>query len=286
MLGSIWDGLLRLLAGVLSLFYDFVPNLGISIILLTILVNLLVFPLTLKQTRSTRAMQLIQPEVDKLRKQYKDEPEQLNQEIMALYKERGVSPAGCFLPLLVQMPIWFALFRVLREPLEFVSADTSLGEALEGNPLTFLGMDLAREPSSVLSQDGFVSALPYLALVGIVVGTGLFQQRVTTAAAQSGNNSQPQSAQAEQMQRIGKIMPLFFGVISYIWPAGLNLYFATSNLFRTGQMVLINRIDGPPGAAGADAKAEPAPDPEPERQEPKASKPQGSAKKRNRRRRK
>ena len=283
-MGSLWDGLLRLLAGVLSLFYDIVPNLGISIILLTILVNVLVFPLTLKQTRSTRAMQTIQPDVERLRKEYKDEPEVLNQEVMKLYKERGVNPAGCFLPLLVQMPVWFALFRVLRDPLEFVPDDSALHAALvDGTPPTFLGMDLARPPSEVLSGDGFVTALPYLALVGIVVATGLLQQRLTTASAQPNPDAKP-NPQAEQMQRIGKIMPLFFGVISYVWPAGLNLYFATSNLFRTGQMWLIHRIDGPPGAPKNADEKEPEPDPTDE--SPKQSKPQGSAKKRNRRRRK
>lgn len=281
-MGQLWDGLLRLLASVLAFFFDIVPNLGISIILLTLLVNALVFPLTLKQTRSTRAMQLIQPDVERLRKKHKDEPEVLNQEIMKLYKERGVSPAGCFLPLLVQMPVWFALFRVLRDPLDFVPEGTRLHEALVAGPQLFLGMDLAREPSAVLSNDGFVTAIPYLLLVGFVVVTGLLQQRVTTASADNG--SKPTNPQAEQMQRIGKIMPLFFGVISYIWPAGLNLYFATSNLFRTGQMLLINRIDGPPGAAPAAKEAE-SPKPEPSPPPPKSGKPQGSAKKRKRRRR-
>ncbi len=281
-MGQLWDGLLRFLASVLAFFYDIVPNLGISIILLTLLVNALVFPLTLKQTRSTRAMQLIQPEVERLRKKHKEEPEALNQEIMKLYKDRGVSPAGCFLPLVVQMPVWFALFRVLRDPLTYVPEATGLHDALLAGPQLFLGMDLAREPSSVLSNDGFVTAIPYLLLVAVVVGTGLLQQRVTTASSQNG--AKPSNPQAEQMQRIGKIMPLFFGVISYIWPAGLNLYFATSNLFRTGQMLLINRIDGPPGAAPVEKPSE-SPIAEPDPPTPKSGKPQGSAKKRKRRRR-
>ena len=285
-MGALWNGLLQLLGTVLAFFYDIVPNLGISIILLTLLVNALVFPLTLKQTRSTRAMQTIQPEVERLRKEHKEEPEVLNQEIMKLYKERGVSPAGCFLPLVVQMPIWFALFRVLRDPLEYVDPLTRLGKDLmEGSP-RFLTMDLARAPSEVLSTDGFGAALPYLVVVGIVIATGLLQQRLTTAGSQS-NPSSPSNPQAEQMQKIGKIMPLFFGVISYVWPAGLNLYFATSNLFRTGQMWLINQIDGPPGAAQTAAPKDPTTEPDSDVTEnPKPSKPQGSAKKRNRRRRK
>ena len=110
------DSLARLIGLPMSVFYDIVPNYGISIIFLTLLINLVLFPLTLKQTRSTRAMQEIQPEVKKLQKKYKEEPESLNKEMMALYKEKGVNPAGCLLPMLVQMPIWFGLFRLLRSP--------------------------------------------------------------------------------------------------------------------------------------------------------------------------
>jgi YidC/Oxa1 family membrane protein insertase len=196
---------------------------------------------------------------------------------MALYKERGVNPAGCFLPMLVQMPIWFALFRVLREPEVFIPASSRLATDLGINEhLHFLGMDVKLSPSDAFSTLSFGGALPYLILLAIVVGTGFLQQKLTAPSSSSSNN--PQAATA---QKITKILPIFFGVISFVWPAGLNLYFATSNLFRTGQQLLIFKIDGrpePPGAA-----SEPVEDPEAERSAPK--KPQGSAKKRNRRRR-
>ena len=223
-------------------------------------------------------MQEIQPDVERLRKKLKDEPELLNQEIMALYRERGVNPAGCFLPLLVQMPIWFALFRVLREPLTFLPGDSELFAALEPADavLTFFGMNIVREPSTVLSTDGFVTALPYLLLVGFVVFTGLMQQRLTTLP-----NSQNQSQQAATAQKITKVLPLFFGVISYFWPVGLNIYFATSNTFRTLQQLLIFKIDGRPGVSTkteADVSSDTA-------EEGNTAKRQGSRKKRHRRRR-
>ncbi len=278
-MSALWNGLQSLLGSILAFFYDIVPQFGIAIILLTILVNFVVFPLTLKQTRSTRAMQEIQPDVERLRKKFKDEPEQLNQEIMALYKERGVNPVGCFLPLLVQMPIWFALFQVLREPVRFIPDGSSLFEALSNGALTFLTMDLALAPSEVVSTNGLLSldAIPYLLLVAVVVLTGFLQQKLTTPRNQN-QNLNPQAAQA---QKITKVLPLFFGVISYIWPAGLNLYFATSNLFRTGQQLLIFRIDGRPDAKANEAADEPAEVVE----KPRPSKPQGSKKKRARRRR-
>ncbi len=281
-MSGLWNGLQSLLGTILAFFYDLIPNYGIAIVLLTIVVNFVVFPLTLKQTRSTRAMQEIQPDVERLRKKHKDEPDVLNQEIMALYRERGVNPAGCFLPLLVQMPIWFALFRVLREPMAHIADDSALGVALELGSLTFLGMDLALTPGDVVSASGLFSltALPYLFLVGFVVLTGLMQQRLITPP----NQAQNQNAQAATAQKITKVLPLFFGVISYFWPAGLNLYFATSNTFRTGQQLLIFKIDGRPGDEKKGA-VEPDDDPEQAVDAPKLSRHQGSRKKRGRRRR-
>jgi YidC/Oxa1 family membrane protein insertase len=285
-LSTIWNGLQSLLGSILAFFYDIIPNYGLAIILLTIVVNFVVFPLTLKQTRSTRAMQELQPDVDKIRKKFKDEPEAMNQEVMALYRERKVSPVGCFLPLVVQMPIWFALFRVLREPLDVISTSTSLGAALEEGPLTFLTMDLALEPQSAVSQFGLLSleALPYLLLVAIVVFTGFMQQRLTAPR----NGNQPQTQQAATAQKVTKVLPLFFGVISYIWPAGLNLYFATSNTFRTAQQLLIFKIDGRPGGSAPDKTGKGSDyggGPDTTDALGKPIKPQGSNKKRNRRRR-
>ena len=100
-----WNALLNLLGDSLDFFYDIVPSLGIAIILLTIAINLLLFPLTLKQTRSMRSMSEIQPDVKKLQSEHKGDREKLNQELMALYKDRGVNPAAGCLPLLLQMPI-------------------------------------------------------------------------------------------------------------------------------------------------------------------------------------
>lgn len=287
-MGQLWDGLQSLLGGILSFFYDIIPNYGVSIIFLTLVVNLLVFPLTLKQVRSTRAMQELQPEMQRLRKEYKDDPETMNKMVMNLYRERGASPLGCVFPLLVQMPIWFALFQVLRQPERGLPAGSALDMARLEGPLTFFGLNLAWEPSRVVSEAGIFSlqALPYLAMVLIVIGTGYLQQKLIAPK----SSTVDQSPQAQSMQRITKVLPLAFGAISYIWPIGLNLYFATSNLFRTGQQLLIFKIDGRPGQE----KQEKGPKKElpggdgPEKQpqvEKPPPRPQGSRKKRSRRRR-
>ena len=239
-----WNALLNLLGDSLAFFYDIVPNLGIAIILLTIAINLLLFPLTLKQTRSMRAMSEIQPDVKALQKEHGGDREKLNQELMALYKERGVNPAAGCLPLLLQMPIWFALFRVLREPLDFVNPDSTLASALADDNVRFLGMDLQLEPSNVISE-GIATALPYLILILVVVGTGYYQQLQTTA--RTKKTGQEVTGPAQSMQTVMKIFPLIFGFISWTMPAGLVLYFAASQIIRIGQQAAIISIDGHAG---------------------------------------
>lgn len=273
-MSELWNGLLRVLGGTLSLFYDLIPSFGISIILLTIGISLLLFPLTLKQTRSMKAMQEIQPEVKRLQKELKGDRQRLNQELMALYQERGVNPAAGCLPLLLQMPIWFALFRVLREPVKFVDGELdrsyvgttsdlffALQDAVRDGidkATRFLGMDLLDSPSESIA-DGFVSALPYIMLILVVVATGYYQQVQTTRRSPGGQQQQPQ-----QMQTVMKIMPLFFGFISWTLPAGLVLYFAVSQGFRIGQQAVILRIDGGERAKTAPEADEEGPRPKPQ----------------------
>ena len=283
-MSEIWNGLQAILGNILSFFYDLLPNYGVAIIGLTIVVNLLVFPLTLKQVRSTRAMQEIQPEMERIRREYKGDQETMNQKVMELYRERGVSPFGCVLPLLVQMPVWFALFQVLRNPANSLPSDSRLLEAAtsEGT-LSFLTMDLDLAPSEVVGTQGLfaVETVPYLLLVGFVILTGYLQQKLLSPPRQS-NTSNPQ---AEAVQRMTKILPLMFGVISYIWPSGLNLYFATSNVFRTGQQLLIFKIDGRPGTPDGGKPATKEPDDGKPDHGTKPPRPQGSTKKKRRRRR-
>ena len=124
-----WDAIREFLGAVVSFFYGLVPNLGVAIILLTVAVGLLMFPLTLKQTRSMRAMQLLQPELKRLQKEYVGDKPGLQQATLALYKERGVNPAAGCLPMLLQMPIWFALYQVLQS---FSATPLSLHDTCAG----------------------------------------------------------------------------------------------------------------------------------------------------------
>ena len=223
------------IAFVLSYLFEYISSYGFSIVLLTILINIVIFPLTLRQTRSTKRMQDAQPELQKLQKQHKDNKEELNKAVAELYKEKGINPLGCIFPLIVQMPVWFALFRVLRDPLVFIQKPSALSSYLEGTTTLFYGMDLQTPPSEAGS---LLEKVPYLFLILLVVLSAFYQQKQIT---KKGNK--PDNPQAKQMQTIGKVMPIFFGFISWTLPTGLVLYFLTGNIFRIGQQALIVKID-------------------------------------------
>jgi YidC/Oxa1 family membrane protein insertase len=301
-MSGIWNGLQELLGGILSFFYDLVPNFGVAIILLTILIGLILFPLTLKQTRSMKAMQEIQPEVKRLQKEMKHDRQAQQQAMMELYREKGVNPAAGCLPLILQMPIWFALFNVLRSfgssnPQKWVPADSALHDAVElaqqgGNQLDFLWMDLTITPSDAFNL-GFATAIPYLLVIALVMITAYWQQRQTMARATANNGGQQQQ---QPGQAVMKIFPFFFGFISFSLPAGLVVYFAASQAFRIGQQALILNLDDSrkkdsdvapvqkaPSPPPDDTEAKPASSPS-ERPEPKR-RPQGSKKKRGKKRR-
>ena len=278
-----WQALLDVLGGVLDFFYQIIPNLGISIILLTLVIALLLFPLTLKQTRSMKAMQEIQPQVKTLQKELKGDRDELNKRLMELYKEKGVNPAAGCLPMIVQMPIWFGLFRVLRNPEDYIDTGS---EPLNS---TFLGMDLTMSPSEVvpdlIKTGDILGALPYIVLIIVIVAAGFYQQMQMTARRKDDPNQQPQQGAAQSMQTAMKIMPLFFGFISWTLSAGLGIYFATSNIFRIGQQALIFRMDANKGDGGGKQPALPE-SPSDSGDEGTTSPSPNASKKRNRRRKK
>ncbi|UCG40553.1 MAG: YidC/Oxa1 family membrane protein insertase [Acidimicrobiia bacterium] len=287
---AIGDPILALLVWL----YEVVPNLGFGIIVLTIVINTLLFPLVLKQARATKAFQKIGPEIKKLQEKYKDDQPTLQQEMVKLQRENGASPGGCLLPMLVQLPIWWALFRVLRdlgeveEPLFVAPTNSALGIALSEHSASFLGMDMTLTPSELWSLEGLgLTILPYLLLILAMVGLQFFQQQVLQ---RYNNAGQPDSPQAQQMQTITKIMPVMFGVFAWNFVAGLTVYWAASSVVRLGQQIVIQKMDEESeNAVDTPKKAskQEVPTPDQEAPEPQAppKKPQGSAKKRKRRRR-
>jgi len=191
---------------------------GLAIIGLTIIVRGLMFPLTIKQLRATKAMQSIQTKIAELQKKYGKDKEKIAKEQMRLYKESGVSPAGCLIPMLVQLPVWIALFwsimRVLAvTPEQFLGLSQYLyswSAVYSMVPLSnsFLGLNLA---------EGNI-------LVAIVVGSTMWAQQkmVITPAADPKKKA--------QSQMMLWTMPLMFGLLSLTLPSGLALYWTVSNI--------------------------------------------------------
>lgn len=269
------------LGQLMAALYSLVPNIGLAIILLTVLVNLVLFPLTLKQTRSMRAMQEVQPEVKRIQREFKDDRAQLQQELMKLYKERGINPAAGCLPMLVQLPIWISLFSLLSKPLDHLPVTSNLAAAFTAQRTGFLGMDLTLRPSGVI-QDGLLEAAPYMLLIALIVLTGIFQQRqATTRSAQSGQELTPQM---QQTQAIFKFLPIVFGLVSWTLLAGVDLYILAGNVFRIGQQTLIYRLDDLKRAGDGDSQARAAEGPSSQASQPAPASPPGKNRKKRKKR--
>lgn len=238
-----WNSLLDGMGSVLAFFYSAIPSYGVAIIGLTVLVRLVLFPLTAKQARSQLKMTQAAPEIKRIQAQFKDDKQKQNEAVMKYYKENKINPvAGC-LPLVAQMPIFFALFAVLREPFKHLPSGSNLYDAFcvdaiqKGVDCTketviglrFLGMDLSKAASD--GKDGFTDALPYYLLIALVVLTGYLQFKQTQSRATSQVNP--------QMAMMGKIFPVMFAFISFSLPSGVVLYFLVSNAWQIGQQALI-----------------------------------------------
>ena len=188
-----------------------VPSYGLAIILLTVLIKILVYPLTKKQLQSMKAMQKIQPKMQKLQEKYKNNPTVMQQKLMEMYQKEGVNPmAGC-LPMLIQMPVLMGMYYTL------------FNFDFGGAPPSFLWL-----PS--LAETDPIYVLPFLSAATTYL---------TSKTMQSGN-----AAQNSQMKMMTYIMPLFIGFISLNFPAGLVLYWVTMNVVQIVQQLWINRDDG------------------------------------------
>ena len=213
-----FDFIAQLLLQLLGFFYSLVHNWGWAIIILSLAVYLLLFPLSLKQMRSMKEMQALQPKIEALRKELKDNPQRLNKEIMELYKEHKVNPLGGCLPLLLQMPIFFALYQALIRSV-----------ALRG--AHFLWINDLSSPDKLFTLKNSIPILGnQVNILPILMAIGMFvQQKISTVKATG------EAAQQQKMMSI--IMPVMFGVIFYQMPSGLVLYwFVNSTLMLIYQM--------------------------------------------------
>jgi YidC/Oxa1 family membrane protein insertase len=256
------DGLFELISGMLNFFYANVPGgYAVAIALLTCVVMVVTTPLTLKGTRSMIEMQRLQPEIRRLQVQYKDDRQKLNEELMRFYREHQINPVGGCLPLLIQAPVFSILFYVVRgltQQSKFVGLqrytldlgltttvtdgfrpkyldhDAELYQSLLGkHEMNSLGVDLAITPGDALSQ-GFVTALPYLALIAVIAFLSWYQQKQIMGRTAGTEMTQQQ----RMMMRIGPLLYVFFAFVS---PLAIGVYFLVSTLWRVGQQWFITR---------------------------------------------
>lgn len=198
----------------LGLCHSVVKNWGLSIIILSVLLNILLFPLTLKSFQSMQKMHELHPQMEKLKAQFKDSPQKLNKEVMELYKKYNINPLGGCLPLLLQMPIFIALYQALTKSV-----------ALRGAGFLWikdLSMpDAVAIPATLPLIGSHINILP-LAMVVLMV----FQQKVSTKV--MGSAVTEEQKQQQKMMLI--IMPVMFGFIFYNMPSGMVLYWVVNTL--------------------------------------------------------
>ena len=277
MIGIVWfQAILDGLGWLLARLYDLVPNYGVTIVLFTLGIRLLLLPLGIKQIRSMQATAVMQPKMKAIQQKYKQDRQRQQEELMKLYKEYGYNPlSGCF-PLLAQLPVLIALFAVLQFPkgLTHIPTDSRLYSSIvpapgHGQHTSFLGANLicsaveaghpdihvsevpglpeGKSPTAKNCGKGFPVHIPYYAFAIVMIGATYYQQRQI-------QKSSPMT-QNPQQQTIMRIMPLMFGVYGFIFPAGLVVYWSTTTLVQVGQQyVLIHRKGAPlapqPIAAG------------------------------------
>jgi YidC/Oxa1 family membrane protein insertase len=255
-LGKIFAPLYTFMGTLIAFFYALIPNYAVAIALLTVVVMIVTAQLTVKSTKSMVAMQRLSPELKKMQQKYKGDRQTLNEEMMKLYKEHGVNPAGGCLPMVAQFPVFIILYGVIKGLANTIARGTTglpatptnvKGKCLQAvcalpryiGIHTKLYQNLVKSPGKinafginladkVLGHHSVVSALPYAFLILIAIGLQYFQMRQL-------NNRNPQFAQSNpQAQMMQRYMPLIFAVIYINIAAGVNIYFIVSSLCRIG----------------------------------------------------
>jgi YidC/Oxa1 family membrane protein insertase len=240
-----WDTLIvQPFTNVLLMITMLVKNFGVAIILFTILIKLITYPLTARQMKSSQAMQDMQksPRYLKMQEKYKDNKEKLAEEQMKLYKELGVSPFGSCLPMLIQLPVIFGLYQSIMRamastPLELVKLERTIYPFLDPTKILpiqnrFLWMDLGQPERLMVAGIG----IPVLTI--LVVLSTVVQTRVMQPPSEGGNDQA-----AAMTNSMTMTMPILMGVMAYQFSAGLALYFVVSNLTTVAQYAAMGKTD-------------------------------------------
>ncbi|WP_341240615.1 membrane protein insertase YidC [uncultured Nocardioides sp.] len=267
--GFIATPLYYAISGILILWHKLFTALGLdaaggmswvlSIVGLTVVIRALLIPLFVKQIKASRNMQLIQPKVKELQKKYGHDRERLAQETMKLYKDSGTNPFASCLPLLLQMPIFFTLFRLLDQAAKKQTAHGFLTEDLArqfGEAKIFGQIPIADSfwQAGIWREGGGDPGVMFLALVLVLAmtATTFFTQR------QLMSKNMPADAlsgpYAQQQKLLLYVLPVAFGLGGVAFPIGVLLYWTTSNLWTMGQQFYVIRNNPAPGTPAFEAK--------------------------------
>lgn len=265
-----FDFIYNILGELLRWIYSLSTNFGVAVIIFTVLIRLVLLPLTIKQQKSMAHQQKIQPLLSEIQKKYKNDKEKLNEETMKLYKEYKVNPMGGCLPLLIQMPVLIAVYSVIQNPIAyilklkppvdvltalcekpsdtqlnlvaFVSSNmdkakelvTNIGSNFDVTSLfinfNFLGINLGLTPS--IAKDNYVLLIiPVFGALTTFLSTKLTQKQTAGQ----------QSEQAAQMQTMQMIFPFMTGYFCYILPAAMGLYWIVGNVLQITQSLTLDK---------------------------------------------
>jgi YidC/Oxa1 family membrane protein insertase len=264
---GIWNWFVHLVAQALILLNNAIYSLGIpyswgwAIVVFTILIKVVTLPLTMKQLKSQKAMQELQPKIAELQQKYGKDRQKFSEEQMKLYKEEGVSPTGGCLPLVIQMPILFALYQSLYvlANAQTVYPEWSMSK-LQGAafywipnltlpslaPVTAYGVNFQGQAwvmGSIQTQQWWL-LFAYLSLPVLMLVSQLLLQKMAQPAKSAGKKPGGQADQTQMMGQMMMIMPIFFGYITLGLPAGLTLYWAVSNVLSVVQQYFISGWGG------------------------------------------
>ncbi len=216
-----WDGIIYVIAQVLTFIANFVGDWGLAIIILTAIIRLILTPLTVSSTRSSAKMQILQPKMAEIQERYADDPQRMNEEMQKFYSENKFNPLGGCLPILIQMPIFFSLFSVLRYQ---IPADAH-----------FYGIfnSLAISPNDAVSTLGWAGAWLYI-LFDLAFG-------VLTLIPMLLNQQNADSSMASQTRIMGAVMAIMMVWFGWSVPIGVVLYYVTSSAWGVVQQVFITR---------------------------------------------
>jgi YidC/Oxa1 family membrane protein insertase len=249
-----WDTFITLMITVMLFIYDLVSqNFGWAIIIFTVLVRIVTYPLTAKQMKSSKAMQELQgsKKWNDIQKKYKGDKEALAQKQMEIYKEMGISPFGSCLPLLVQFPVIIGLYQAIIRtlavtPIQLVNLSKHISDGANLIPIhsQFWWMDLS-EPERLMM---FGVAVPVLAILVVITSyiqtkmvTSYIQTKMVTPPTQGTADAGGQGAQMTKAMSL--YMPFFMGYLALTFASGLALYFIATNLATIAQYVLTGQAD-------------------------------------------